>query len=344
MVNTEDVLSYEISYQDNMHSYIKHITINNFLDAIKNERCRTEMIAIRYHRRNNNSEYSKQLKKNLPVVTFSGLFKKRRNIDSIIKYNKICVIDIDHISNESLNRLLLQFKDDPYIFAFWLSPSGDGIKGLVQFKFMVDVGLTDCRYHHKHAFSLLEAYIKEKYSIEMDNSGSDITRLCFISADKNLIIKKTAKEFVINNNEITAPIKKSAGNHNRRVTSNPSFVEKEHLFPKGRNRAECRYRIQRMIIFLKKRNLSITRSYDEWYKIAYAISDTFTYDLGKKYFLRLCELDGTRYNKEASIKMLQYCYLNSKHEIFFATIEHHFDEVKEEWGRRTEDVTQLCVS
>jgi hypothetical protein len=93
-----------------------------------------------------------------------------------------------------------------------------------------------------------------------------------------------------------------------------------------------------MLKFLRNRRLAITGDYEKWFRIAYAISNTFTYDIGEKYFLQLCQLDGTRHDEEKSISMLQYCYVNSKCNISFGTIRYYFDKCKEEWGRRTEEV------
>ena len=42
---------------------------------------------------------------------------------------------------------------------------------------------------------------------------------------------------------------------------------------------------------MTKRNLSITNSYEEWYRIALAIANTFTYEIGEKYFLKISKID-----------------------------------------------------
>jgi hypothetical protein len=115
---------------------------------------------------------------------------------------------------------------------------------------------------------------------------------------------------------------------------------KEHLYPVGRNKATKRNEIQKMIKFLKNKNLSITSDYERWFRIAYAIANTFTYDVGKKYFLQLCQLDGPRHDEEKSINILQYCYVNSRRSISFGTIRYYFNKSKEEWGRRTKEVSR----
>ena len=64
--------------------------------------------------------------------------------------------------------------------------------------------------------------------------------------------------------------------------------------------------------FLRKRNLSITSTYGEWFNIAQAIANIFPYSIGEKYFIGLCKLDGDRNDEDASIKKLKECYLQRR--------------------------------
>jgi hypothetical protein len=54
--------------------------------------------------------------------------------------------------------------------------------------------------------------------------------------------------------------------------------------------------------------------------VAFAVANTFTHDVGERYFLRLCRLDGTNHDEVGSKKLLRYCYLNSRGKITFRTI------------------------
>ena len=90
--------------------------------------------------------------------------------------------------------------------------------------------------------------------------------------------------------------------------------------PKGKNNQRDRKTLLNIIKFLKKKNISITSTYENWYRVAYAIAYSFTHDIGEKYFLSLCELDGANHNEIQSKNMLLYCYKNSKGNIKFKTI------------------------
>jgi hypothetical protein len=340
----DELLSTTVTLQDSARSKVlRQIEVGSFLQLIRNEHYNTRITRIRQCRANGDLDKQSKEKKELPAITFSGLFLGSRKINCISEYNNICVVDIDHVNEENIGNILQYFSLDPYIFSFWISPSGDGVKGLVKFKYNESFELSESQDYHKHAFSLLAAYTKEKYNIEIDKSGSDITRLCFVSSDSNLVIKKTSDEFEVKASAlITEPdiqvksdkIQKKQGQSKSRV-----FVLKEHLFPIGRNKQAHRTQIQKYIKFLKNRNLSITVSNEKWYHVAYAISNSFTYDLGEKYFLKLCRLDGHRHDEGKSIKILQYCYVNSKRKISFGTIKRYFEQIKEEWGSRTEEAS-----
>jgi hypothetical protein len=336
MINTEDVLAKQVTFLDYVWDReLKRIQIIDFLNQIKNRNQEEKITQLRnYLKKNNKKKYDIE-KTLLPSVAFSGLFNDRRTIETIQEYNTLCTIDIDHIPRADIQELLKKFYFDPYIISYWLSPSGNGIKGLVKFKYLTCLDKFNYNDYHRYAFSLLNKYMQIQYNIEIDKSGSDITRLCFISSDSNLIMKDKIEEFEIG--DIT--ISPTAISKKNRIKTSSYFIRKEHLYPVGRNKATKRNDIQRMLKFLKNKHLSITDNYEKWFRIAYAVSNTFTYDIGEKYFLQLCRLDGPRHDEGKSIDMLQYCYVNSKRSISFGTIKYYFDKSKEEWGRRTKGVS-----
>jgi hypothetical protein len=332
MIAIDELLSSTVTCQDHAWSTdLKTISIGKFLEQIKERLFSNKIQELRYYLEKNDKRRYDQEKIRLPSITFSGLFSNNRKIELIQKYTGICVVDIDHVPEEALDETYRIFNSDPYIFSCWMSPSGKGIKGVVKFGYLTEPDMSNIYLHHKYAFFKLYDYMKDRYNINMDMSGSDITRLCFISSDVNLILKREADEFKINNSDIT--IKVPIQNKTKKEHGSSYFVRKEHMNPAGRNLK--RTHIQKIIRYLRKRNLSITDTYEKWYRVAYAISNTFTYDLGEKYFLQLCKLDGSRHDEKKSIAMLQYCYSHSKSRISFGTIKFYFNKHKEEQGSRT---------
>jgi VirE N-terminal domain. len=338
MTTINTILSNIVTYQDNAYNNnLKEISIGNFIHLIKSEKYKDIIFKLRNLLDNGDERRYKREKIRLPAITFSGLFSEKRTIESLTDYNSICVIDIDNISNQDIQRYLNLLQSDPFIFSFWLSPSGKGIKGLVKFNYATTLSVSTSYEAHKFAFSELNNYFMRKYNIEIDKSGSDVTRLCFVSSDSNLVIKEQADDFSVNNQNIT--ISASINIKHKDKHKSTLFNKKEHLYPVGKNKQINRTKIQKIIKYLKKRNLSITDTYDKWYRVAYAISSTFTYDLGEKYFLQLCRLDGSKHNEEESKAMLQYCYVNNKGVISFGTIQFYFYKFKEVGGSRTEEAS-----
>lgn len=327
-----NALSKNISFQTSVKEGISHeVTIKDILDTFKNGTYEAKINELRRHLASGNNELYGIHKRRLPAVTFSGTFEGKRQICNLKNYNFICTIDIDHINAAQMSTIYNYLLQDGYVITFWVSPSGSGYKGLVEFSYSGDIPKVGMNSFHTLAFSKLLQYFKNNYEIELDKSGSDISRLCFVSHDENLILKEKYSKFEINiiDEDFSKEVAITSQNNNNKNIENISFDRKKHLNPINKNKAENRHHIQKYIKFFKKNNLSITADYDSWYRVGFAIANSFSYDLGEKYYLDLCRLDKDNHNEAASIQMLQYCYCTTRHAISFLTIKHYFDEIKE---------------
>ncbi len=109
-------------------------------------------------------------------VTFSGVFTKRSN-EFLVNHSGYICIDFDNVQVEPLFDKLKQNEHTELMFR---SPSGDGIKWVVS----VDIeNEGHCTY-----FNAISEYVKQEYQIEIDQSGKDIARACFICYDENVFI------------------------------------------------------------------------------------------------------------------------------------------------------------
>ena len=124
----------------------------------------------------------KALKRSLPVVLFSGTFSTRKD-DDIFEHSRLIVIDLDNVDVESVKR---QLGTDEYVFSCWTSPSGNGVKALVQ--------ISNPERHEDH-FRALETYFDRTYGLEVDGTGKNVSRACFESYDPELIVQMDAKVF-----------------------------------------------------------------------------------------------------------------------------------------------------
>jgi hypothetical protein len=106
-------------------------------------------------------------KKQLPVALFSGKFSERRAA-ALEEYSYLICLDFDDVAPTRL----VELKANDYIRAVWTSPSGTGLKALVQ------VGTTN---HLGHALALIQEFP------DVDkNAIKDVGRACFLSHDPDL--------------------------------------------------------------------------------------------------------------------------------------------------------------
>lgn len=113
---------------------------------------------------------------------FSGEFSERSD-DALFEHSGFIVLDFDHINVESSKKLL---STDTYVYACWVSPSGDGLKALVR--------ITNPERHRDH-FRALRTYFHKQYDLEVDESGINESRACFESYDPDLMINEDSVKF-----------------------------------------------------------------------------------------------------------------------------------------------------
>lgn len=112
-------------------------------------------------------------------VTFSGVFT-RRSDQSIKKHSGLLAIDFDHLGDlPGLKSELLkdQFLETELLF---VSPSGDGLK------WVISIDLT--QVNHQDYFKAAANYIQQTYQLDIDQSGKDVSRACFLPHDTNPFI------------------------------------------------------------------------------------------------------------------------------------------------------------
>lgn len=116
-----------------------------------------------------------------PAVTWSGYFKGR---SEIIAPSGLMCMDLDKVID--IERSLKNLKKSSYVFAAWISPSGNGIKFLVRIPLV-----KDAREYKGHYSAALEHF----KGFDPDKSTSDINRLCFTSSDPDLYLNLDAVVF-----------------------------------------------------------------------------------------------------------------------------------------------------
>lgn len=172
------------------HSSTIHTQVLDFeslVNHIVNERypwpLKTHPIAsLRNHMANGEMKKAKALKETLPAVTISGVFEPTRKASNLIAYTEMIVLDVDG-KDQDANFDPLAMREALGNFGKWfmlvcLSPSGDGIKIITMVK-----GYDP--QHHKAIFDALAFDVESAFPIKIDRSGSDITRMMYLTHDRD---------------------------------------------------------------------------------------------------------------------------------------------------------------
>lgn len=152
-----------------------YITIDQALARIKNGKSAD---AVREIRTQIDKERANKLKCNLPSVCFSGKFKERTDA-GIIEHSGFIVLDFDGV--EHLEARKQEIAAQPFIYACWVSPGGNGLKALVK--------IADGTKHREHFTALRELFK------DADKSGINESRVCYESYDPEIYINPNATKF-----------------------------------------------------------------------------------------------------------------------------------------------------
>lgn len=115
----------------------------------------------------------------LDYATFSGAFEKRSD-KALLNHSGLLTIDFDHITD--LHQLKNKLLNDEYFETelLFVSPSGDGLK------WIIPIDITEST--HQNYFNAIANYIEEVYQLEVDKSGKDVSRACFLPFDPEVFI------------------------------------------------------------------------------------------------------------------------------------------------------------
>lgn len=204
----------------------------------------------------------------MPGATFSGDFKYR-NEEGLLKHSGFINIDLDHVEN--LNVLKRTLTRDKYVFAVFMSTSGDGLR--VVFKINPD--------KHREAFKGIAAYIYETYGEAVDPNGVSLSKPYVVSFDPGTYIDYDNKTEVFRKYIKETPIKRL-----------PDFVHTTGDF-------------DNVIRQITGRGINICESYSDWLRVGLAIAEQFGAD-GAGYFHEISRMS-LKYKYEVCEKQYKYC-------------------------------------
>jgi hypothetical protein len=152
------------------------ITVEKALERIKTGASKQLVLDIRLAL---DKEKANKLKLNLPSICFSGKFGPDRKDEQLVEHSGFVVLDFDDISD--LRDKQTEIISNKFVYACWVSPSGNGLKALVK--------IADGKKHREHFQSLQDVFP------EIDRSGINVSRVCYESFDPDIYINENAELF-----------------------------------------------------------------------------------------------------------------------------------------------------
>lgn len=259
------------SLPEKMKNSVLNITVSGFASAtstepkevnlltwLNSEKYRHQVDRIRQAA---SKEERTELKKRLPAITPSGTFT-RRNLDGLVKHSGLICLDIDRQDNESLDNfgdiknILSKIENIAYC---GLSVSGNG------FYCLVPIERPDL---HKLHFEALSNDLR-RFSITVDRSGSDVTRLRFYSYDPEAYFNHHAK--IYRKLHQVPPPEMS-------IMSKMSKVSKYQM-----TFSETKNHFLALLKLLTSTGTDITNGYKNWFEVGCGIASEFG-EVGRSYF------------------------------------------------------------
>ena len=119
----------------------------------------------------------KEIKNTLPCYTFSGTFSNRSKI-GLKEHSGLIILDFDHVGTfEDAENFRDSISDSEFVFSAFISPSGDGVKVLIK--------IPPIASDHELYYNAIYKHFESPY---LDESGKDVSRLCFESYDSDIYI------------------------------------------------------------------------------------------------------------------------------------------------------------
>ena len=224
------------------------IEVDEYFDGIKNGRWQDEVLNYRAGRT------QKEL---TTCVTASGSFKERA-ASKLLEHSGFICLDIDakdQIADVDIERI----KRNEYVYAVHRSLSGNG--------YAVFIRIDGTR--HLDAFLSLEQYFMVQFSIVLDKSCKDTSRLRFVSYDPDIYINKKSKSFKTYLKKKDKPKPK------------PPVVKTD---------------FDEMVV--KAGPMNLFDNYEDYIRLAFALTKEFS-ESGRAYFHSLCQASPKYLYKQA---------------------------------------------
>lgn len=175
-----------VSVYQKISSYRGDFHLLQILEGIRDGQWKEQVARLRRELKEGNDTEAEKLKKQLPAFTLSATYRGRRIVSEITAYSGYIMLDIDKLTPSEAIRLRSLAATLPHtVFAF-VSPSECGLKIGVQ----PPDGLPLTLRNHRDNFQASVVFYEEHLGVRIDPSGKDAGRLCFVSFDPDIYIRR----------------------------------------------------------------------------------------------------------------------------------------------------------
>ena len=211
-----------------------------------------------------------------PALIFGGTFTGTGKAKDISVMSGLIVLDFDHINK--LEEVRLNLENDLHTHLLFTSPSGDGLKVIVRHD------LRDA-FNWQYLYLELEEYYLNKFQLETDKSGKDISRMCYIPFIEKLHHKEDSLIWNYTGRfkkqqELLKQIIENSGTAQYKQTNITDDLYKE-----------CFY----MSVFLVENKINLTEDYNDWVSYGFSIC-TFGED-GREIYHNISSVS-SKYNRD----------------------------------------------
>ena len=199
------------------------IPLSVVVDMIRNGQFADKTGATRDAVLDGDKDEADRLKKELPSVTFAGTFSRRAKA-ALVKSSGLLVLDLDKISDDAFESIQSKATATPFVVLAFVSPSGNG------YKIIIRIGDDPAEY--ERYFRAACRWAADVLGIEPDQSGKDISRLCFLCSDPQAYFNPNATVFPVDKYNPPAP--KTRQNATVRATRPLNKNAAAHIFERAR--------------------------------------------------------------------------------------------------------------
>jgi predicted P-loop ATPase len=285
-----------LSVFENVHSNIPTGTIEfeTYLENVKNGVWKSDVESVR------NGE---RVKTSLPCITISGVFTKRNN-ECLVEHSGIIAIDIDY---EGDHLDVSSLVNDQYLYAIHRSVGGMGYVAY----FLIDPN------KHAESFRGLQHYLMSNYGLSIDKACKDVARLRIVSYDPELMIADAEPpifdQFIVEpENQKDDMIVQSTNNYPPPTLQQLSSIAE----------------------YLVKESIDITKQYDDWIRIGFAIAHHFGEE-GRASYIKISSLH-PKFNEHEVHKEFDYMLNKNDGRTSIGSLFHTLKE----YGVRANDILQ----